>query len=199
MLIPTCQERTSISELCRKLDGLVLSGGVDIHPRHYRQEPAPGLRNIDDVRDMMELELTRRAMALDLPLLAICRGIQLLNVALGGTLYQDIASRSGSSILHSPAADRDIATHTVRIQPDTILHAIVKRRTLWVNSQHHQAIHELAATLIASAHAKDHLIEAVEAPDKLFTVGVQWHPEGLWQKDAGARNLFKALVKAAGK
>ena len=199
VLIPTCQDRTSITKLCRTLDGLVLSGGVDVHPRHYRQEPAPGLRNIDEVRDNMELELTRQALAFDMPLLAICRGIQLLNVSLGGTLYQDIASQTGGSILHSPAADRDVATHTVKIQPDTILHAIVKRRTLWVNSQHHQAIHELAASLLASAHARDGLIEAVEAPDKCFTVGVQWHPEGLWQKDTAAKKLFKALVKAAGK
>jgi putative glutamine amidotransferase len=199
VLLPTCQTRDSIAGLCQALDGLVLSGGVDIHPRYYHQEPAPGLRDMDEVRDMMELELTRQAMDMDLPLLAICRGTQLLNVALGGTLYQDIATHTDSPILHNPVADRNVTTHTVKILPGTLLQTIVKRRTLWVNSKHHQAIHELAAPLKASAHAKDGLIEAVEAPDRRFTVGVQWHPEGLWQKDAAAKNLFKALIRAAGK
>jgi putative glutamine amidotransferase len=120
-----------------------------------------------------------------------------LNVALGGTLYQDIASELKSPLLHNPAADRDTVTHTVRIVSETQLHAIIKRRTLWVNSKHHQAIHDLAPALQASAHAKDGLIEAVEAPQRRFTIGVQWHPEGLWQKDIAAKNLFKALVRAA--
>ncbi|MEJ2040175.1 MAG: gamma-glutamyl-gamma-aminobutyrate hydrolase family protein [Desulfosarcinaceae bacterium] len=197
LLVPTSQDGRTTIEICRALDGLVFTGGVDIHPRHYHQEPGVGLRDIDDARDRMELELARQAIRRDLPLLAICRGIQLINVALGGSLYQDIGLQTGSPILHSPAADRDVVTHTVKVAPDTVLQAIVKRKTLWVNSKHHQAIDKLASSLTASAWAQDGLIEAVEAPDHRFAVGVQWHPEGLWHKDAAAKNLFKALVKAS--
>jgi putative glutamine amidotransferase len=137
LLIPTTQNRPSIEILCKSLDGLILSGGADIHPRHYGQEPHPGIKDIDAARDEMETALVKQALRYDLPLLAICRGIQLLNVALGGTLYQDIASESKSPLLHNPAADRDTVTHTVRIVSETQLYAIIKRRTLWVNSKHH--------------------------------------------------------------
>ena len=197
LLVPITQNRESLLSLCQAIDGLILSGGPDVHPRAYRQEPQAGLGEIDEAADRMEMAAASLALSMDLPLLGICRGIQVLNVALKGTLYQDLSERPADPIHHFQSADRCVPTHKVRIASSTRLRTIVQRRTLWVNSRHHQAIKDLAAGLVASAHAGDGLIEAVELPGHRFAIGVQWHPEGLWEKDRASKRLFKALVNAA--
>ena len=197
LLVPIPQNKQSISAICHALDGLIFSGGPDINPRFYRQDPLPGLGEVDEDADHMALELIRQALALDLPILCVCRGIQVLNVALGGTLYQDVPTEMPSALKHEQQADRAVVTHTVTVLPDTLLRRIVKRDRMWVNSKHHQAVKDLAPGLIVSAHAADGLIEAVEKPDQRFVVAVQWHPEGLWPHDICAKRLFQALIKAA--
>jgi putative glutamine amidotransferase len=198
LLIPISQDKNSLSAICRRIDGLILTGGPDINPRFYKEEPRHGLLDVDEAQDRMELELTRRAVASDLPVLGICRGLQVLNVALGGTLYQDIALQAPKACNHAPRADRSIVSHKIRIESHTRLQSILQRQSLWVNSKHHQAVKRPGHGLAVAATATDGIIEALEATDRTFVIAVQWHPEGLWQKDASARKLFKALVAAAG-
>jgi putative glutamine amidotransferase len=199
LLVPISQNKSSLGAICGLVDGLILSGGPDINPRFYREEPRQGLKDVDENQDEMELELARQAVAAEVPVFGICRGLQLLNVAMGGTLYQDIALQVPKACNHSPRADRSIVTHKVRIESDSRLEDTIQRRSLWVNSKHHQAVRDPAPGLVIGAVASDGIIEALEDPNRPFILGVQWHPEGLWQKDASARKLFKALVTAAGK
>lgn len=197
LLVPISQDKNSLTAVCRRIDGLILSGGPDINPRFYKEEPRQGLMDVDEDQDRMEIELTRQAVAADLPLFGICRGLQVLNVAMGGTLYQDIASQAPKACNHSPRADRSTVSHKVRIEPRTRLQSILQRRSLWVNSKHHQAVNQPAAGVKVSAVATDGIIEALEVLDRTFVIAVQWHPEGLWEKDAASRKLFKALIAAA--
>lgn len=197
LLVPIIQNKQSLSAICDALDGMIFSGGPDLNPRFYKQEPVPGIKEVDEDSDRTALELIRQALARDLPVLGICRGIQVLNVALGGTLYQDVSTEFETTVNHNQQADRAIATHTVTLVPDTQLREIVKRKKIWVNSKHHQAVKDLAPGLSACAYAADGLIEAVEKPGQRFVMAVQWHPEGLWPHDPSARRLFQALVKAA--
>jgi len=199
LLVPISQSKGSLSVICSLLDGLILSGGPDINPRFYKDEPHQGLKDVDESQDEMELELTRQALAAGVPILGICRGLQLLNVAMGGTLYQDIASQVPKACNHAPRADRGTVTHTVRIKPNTRLQDALQRSSLLVNSKHHQAVKAPAPGLVISAVATDGIIEALEDPNQPFVMGVQWHPEGLWKKDVAARRLFKALLTTAGK
>lgn len=199
LLVPISQDKDSLAAVCSRIDGLILTGGPDINPRFYKEEPRAGLRDVDEAQDRMEIELTRQALAADLPVFGICRGLQVLNVAMGGTLYQDIERQAPEACNHSPRADRGTVSHKVMIEPHTRLQGILQRRSLWVNSKHHQAVNQPASGLVASAVATDGIIEALEASDQTFVIAVQWHPEGLWEKDAAARKLFKALVSAAGK
>lgn len=198
LLVPISQDKNSIAAVCSRIDGLILSGGPDINPRFYREEPRQGLMDVDEAQDRMEIELTRQAVASELPVLGICRGLQVLNVAMGGTLYQDIARQVPKACNHAPRADRGTVSHKVRIEPHTRLQSVLQRRSLWVNSKHHQAVNHPAPGLVVSAVATDGIIEALEASDQAFVIAVQWHPEGLWEKDAAARKLFKALIAAAG-
>jgi putative glutamine amidotransferase len=155
------------------------------------------LDDVDDALDRFELQVARLALEKDLPLLAICRGIQVLNVSLGGTLYQDIASQVPESICHTPKVDKAVNTHAVQIEPKTRLSSIFEKKRIWVNGKHHQAVKEPAPGLTVCARAKDGVIEAVEDGERKFALGVQWHPEGTWRHDPYSRKLFRALVQAA--
>lgn len=183
--------------LWERLDGLVLTGGGDVDPARYGAAPHAALYDVSRERDDLELDLTARALAEAVPLLAICRGIQVLNVALGGTLVQDIPSATGTLIRHSQAEKRHVATHAVKVEPGTRL-ADILGGTAWdVNSFHHQAIERPAPRLRVVGHAPDGIIEGAEVPEHPFAVAVQWHPEDLVGHDGAARALFRALVDAA--
>jgi len=197
VLIPIAQSRKTFQTILDHLDGLLLSGGPDINPKFYSEEPMEGLGEIDEGLDRMELETARLAFQKELPVFAICRGIQVLNVSLGGTLYQDIHAQVQQSINHTQKADKSINTHSIRIERSTLLYDIVKRNEIWVNGKHHQAIKDLAPGLIISAKAKDGIIEAVEHSKKKFVLGVQWHPEGTWKEDLPSKKLFRAFVQAS--
>ena len=183
--------------LLSRLDGLVLTGGVDVSPALYGAESHPTVTRTSAERDEFELKLVREALAADLPLLAICRGLQVLNVALGGTLAQDLPSLVGTSVSHDDRArPRTGLAHRVRIAPGTRLHALLGADEIEVNSFHHQAASALGHGLVATAFASDGVVEGVELPSARFAVGVQWHPEAFW-RDGRFASLFRALVQAA--
>ncbi|MBU1713196.1 MAG: gamma-glutamyl-gamma-aminobutyrate hydrolase family protein [Proteobacteria bacterium] len=198
LIIPAAQDESSLKRILSAVQGLLLSGGPDIHPRHYGEEPVAGLGDVDETLDRMELMAARLAFEKDIPVLGICRGIQVLNVALGGTLYQDISSQLPEGICHTPKTDKAVTTHTVRFAAGSRLRRIMGRSEIWVNGKHHQAVRNPAPGLKVTARARDGIIEAVEHPQNRWIMGVQWHPEGTWREDSFSKKLFKAFVRAAG-
>jgi putative glutamine amidotransferase len=198
VIIPAEQDRASLERILAAAQGIILSGGPDLNPRSYGEEPLPGLGEVDEALDRMELAAARLAIETDIPLLAICRGIQVLNVALGGSLYQDIPTQRPESICHNPKADKGVNTHRVLIEKGCRLRQMMGKSAIWVNSKHHQAIKGLGAGLVPAARASDGVLEAVELPAKRFVLGVQWHPEGTWRDDPWSKKIFQAFVHAAG-
>lgn len=191
---PTAQA----AELVSRLDGLLLSGGTDLDPAHYGEEPHPTVAGVSLERDAFELALSREALARDVPLLAICRGHQVLNVATGGTLVQDIPSQISGALDHDPKTERWRLAHDVRILPGTRLREILGRDRVAVNSFHHQSIRTPGQGLVVSACAVgDDVIEGVELPERRFVLGVQWHPEAFWDQPQHFQPLFAALVQAS--
>lgn len=176
---------------CNKIcQGFLLSGGGDLDPCYWGELPSPALANISPVRDYFETALTRMALAAKKPLLGICRGIQVLNVAAGGSLYQDL--QTGMS--HQQDAPRSHTFHDIVIEKESRLGAIVQASQIRVNSFHHQAVRRVAAGFIISALSPDGIIEAIEAEGG-FAVGVQWHPEDL--RDPCSAALFEAFIESA--
>jgi putative glutamine amidotransferase len=183
------------------LDGVFIAGGVDVDPSSYDEPRADACGRTDPDRDAVEIRFTQWARADGKPLLGVCRGLQIMNVAAGGSLYQDCATEFAGSIKHDyfPNAGhaRDYLAHTVHVDPGTRLHDIFGADEVQVNSMHHQGLARIADDLTVSATAPDGLIEALEATDHPFAVGVQWHPEMLVDTDSGTRRLFEAFVAAA--
>ena len=199
VLLPPHVDDRALDALWSRLDGLLLTGGGDIDPERFGETRQPTVDAVSEARDRLEIALTDRALHERRPLLAICRGVQVLNVALGGSLYQDIASETGSTIAHSQTAPRQEPTHDVKVMGEgTRLGATLGALEVTVNSLHHQAIKRLGRGLRDVAWAPDGIIEGVEMPDAASLVlGVQWHPEELVGHDPTARALFRALVAAA--
>lgn len=200
-LLPPDLDEATLRACYQRADGILLSGGADLDPAHYNEARHPALGEVHPERDRVELPLARWAIADDVPLLAICRGIQVLNVALGGTLYQDLASQYATSIDHQAGIHQqrwDGADHPISLDPQSRLAALLATTELAVNSLHHQALREVAPQLRVVGHAPDGVIEAVEAPRATFAIGVQCHPEQLWQtRDPRWRRVFAGLVQAA--
>lgn len=196
VLVPLLDDADALREVYRRLDGLLLAGGADVDPMAYGEEPQPQLGPGDRAKDWVEMQMIRWALEDDLPLLAICRGQQVLNVALGGTLYQDIPTQVPGSLPHNPPGrPRDFIAHSIEVVPASRLDSILQSRSLEVNSLHHQAIKDLAPGLVITARASDGIIEAVESPIHRFVVGVQFHPEELYRADERMRRLFTSLVQ----
>jgi putative glutamine amidotransferase len=186
----------AIGPLVDSLAGVCLSGGPDLDPSAYGAEPHPQLGTVEPELDAFELAVARRADALGLPVLGICRGAQTLNVARGGTLHQHVADVTDGSVDHRRAEPGGVATHPVRITPDSRLAQIVGGTEATVNSFHHQAVDRLGSGLRAVAWSPDGLVEAIEGPGPQLYLGVQWHAETLGASPEHAR-LFGALVEAA--
>ena len=182
-----------------EVDGVLLTGGLDVDPAQYGETPHPTTEAAPE-RDKFELPLSRGAVAQDLPLFAICRGVQVLNVAGGGTLVQDIPSAIDSRLDHAVNVPKDRIAHSVRVMPNTRLAAALgasaELATCDVNSRHHQAVGRLAPAFIASAVSPDGIVEAIERPGAAFCVGVQWHPENFW-RTGEFDGLFREFVEAA--
>jgi putative glutamine amidotransferase len=186
------------AEYLDRVQALVLSGGADVDPAQYGEDRHETVTSVFPERDAFELALVREALRRDLPTLAICRGHQLLNVAAGGTLFQDIASQVEAAAVHDPDQERWERCHDVVLLPGTRLRDILGRERVAVNSFHHQAIKELGKGLVLSAQGcDDGVIEGMEMPDRRFVIGVQWHPESFWDRAPGFQPLFEALVNAA--
>ena len=185
--------------LLANVKGLLLSGGDDVDPALYGEQPHPTVTRVFPRVDGFEIALCRAACARDLPVLAICRGHQVLNVAMGGTLIQDIPSQVTGAAEHDPEVDRWQLVHDVQVLPGTRLREILDRETVSVNSSHHQAVGKVGANLSVSAYSiQDRLVEGLEIPDRRFVVGVQWHPEAFCNRDDEFRVLFEAFVGATG-
>jgi putative glutamine amidotransferase len=194
-----------VSESPRKVvnevQGVVLTGGGDVDPVLYGEQRHPTVDDAEPGRDEFEIDLARRAMQSDLPLLAICRGAQVLNVATGGTLVQDIPSAIETQLTHTIQHPKDAIAHEVRIAAGSRLHealgpAVNASGSCQVNSRHHQSIKRLGSGLVPTATAADGVIEAIEGPDARFCVGVQWHPENFCRTGEFG-SLFEAFVGAA--
>jgi len=198
LLIPLLEDEDRLRAIYERLDGIVFPGGADVAPGEYGEEPVGNLNVVEVPRDRTELTLARWASEGDLPILGICRGQQLLNVALGGSLYQDLRAQGATSVEHSDADGRartDLV-HRVRLDPESRLAQLLDETVVEVNSLHHQAVKRLAGPLRISGRADDGVIEAVESGAHRFLIAVQWHPEEIddlpW-----VRRLFSAFAAAA--
>jgi putative glutamine amidotransferase len=198
VMIPLLDDHDRLRAIYGRLDGIVFPGGADIAPGEYGEQPVDNLNVIEPERDKTELTLAHWAYEDDLPILGICRGQQLLNVALGGTLYQDLRHQGVTSVEHSDADGRarNKLIHRVAIDPDSRLAQLIDETSVDVNSLHHQAIKTLAPTLRLTAKSDDGVIEAIESSDRRFLIAVQWHPEEL-DDLAWVQRLFRAFAQAA--
>jgi putative glutamine amidotransferase len=199
VLIPVAVDADTLHEIYASLDAVLVSGGVDIAPERYGAERNPATQNADPGRDEAEITLVRWAVEDDHPLLGICRGNQVLNVALGGTLIQDIPSQVNNSLRHDIGSSEPGGhhAHEVDIDANSRLAGILGATHVPVNSMHHQAVDRVAPSLQVTACAPDGIIEGLEMPNRHFILSVQWHPEEMVRVDDAMKPLFRAFVEAA--
>ena len=200
LTLPLDSTEEDISQIADLCDAFLFIGGPDIHPFYFGEDTQIHCGKVSQRRDSFEHALLPRVMERQKPILGICRGIQALNVFLGGDIYQDIPSQTHPEfpIAHTQPSKADLPTHRVTIKGGSLLASLCSgKREIAVNSFHHQGVRNLAPGLVATAWANDGLIEAVEKPDYPFFLGVQWHPERLASFDADAASLFSGLVNAA--
>ena len=198
LILPPIASRNGLRRILQCLDAILISGGnFDIHPSYYGEKPIRALGSIKEERTEFELELVDLALKLNLPLLGICGGAQAINVALGGSLYQDIATQLPNATKHEQGVKRDKGSHPITIHPGTRLRQIVQKQTMEVNTTHHQAVRKVGKGLTINATAEDGLIEGLESSNHRFVLGVQWHPEILVHKDPSERKIFSSFISAA--
>lgn len=197
--VPTGLDEAALRELYERLDAVLLPGGPDVDPTYYGAERHPETKVIDDARDTLELTLARWTYADDRPLFGICRGHQVMNVAFGGTLIQDIPSQVETEQDHYAADDlpRSTVLHDVTLNPDSRIAAILGATRVPVNSLHHQSVEHPAPGVVITGYSPDGVIEALEVPDKQYMLSVQWHPEDLYNGDEAMKRLFESFVEAA--
>lgn len=224
IILPLGLSGKDLAHLAARCDAFLFCGGPDVHPFHFHEETHIHSGNVSAKRDELELSLLPFAIAAEKPILGICRGVQLINICLGGDIWQDIPSQYSSDfpLAHAQPFGYEIPSHTVTVTPGSLLEDIIRNQTrrtperpepaarghggagkshlrLAVNSMHHQAVRRLAPGLTAAASAPDGIIEAIEYPDyPTFFLGVQWHPEYLWPGDEAAMGVFRRFVEAAG-
>lgn len=197
VLIPALVAEAGWDDLYARLDGILFSGGGDIALEHFVGDPHPRIDEVDPARDAVELKLLNAAATDGKPFLGICRGCQVMNVALGGTLYTHIPDQLSGALDHAyPGNMRTVLVHEVKIEEGTRTAEIFGEPIIKVNSLHHQGLKDIPANVRVAGYAPDGLVEAIELPDHPFGVAVQWHPEWLTDQ-AGTRNLFKKFVEAA--
>jgi putative glutamine amidotransferase len=197
VLIPLLHDTALLEPLFAHLDGIVFTGGVDIQPELFGEEEHPELGEVDAQLDDFELALARWALARDMPILGVCRGMQLLNVVMGGNLYQDIAAQCPGSIAHSRRElPRNTLIHNVRVEVGSQAERVLGASEVWVNSLHHQSVKDSGAGVHISGHAEDGVAELLEIPGHLFALGIQCHPEELYATEKWSAHLFAAFVQA---
>jgi putative glutamine amidotransferase len=198
VLLPIGMEENDSVTMLSRLQGLIVTGGPDINPARYGGSMHPSVTGVDPLRDETDIDLVKSACDLGLPLLAICRGIQVINVAFGGTLYTDVNQQQPGGMYHTfyPSLPFDLQSHKVYLEKDGRVARILGRDEIEVNSLHHQGIRRLGEGLQVTAKAPDGLVEGVEIQGHPFGLGVQWHPE-LMPEDIPSQRLFAALISAA--
>jgi putative glutamine amidotransferase len=200
ILLPPSLDPTTLRAIFERLDGLLLSGGGDVDPAQYGEAACALVSDVSAERDQTEMALVRWAAQDGKPFLCICRGIQVMNVALGGSLVQDIPTQVPNAIIHMPdptVYPRHHVAHPIQIDAGTRLHEAIGVDHADVNSWHHQALKQVAPGVRVSACAPDGIVEAIELPDRRYAIGVQWHPEWLYDRQPEMWRLFEALVQAA--
>ena len=193
--LPIIKNEDIIEKQLSICNGLLLPGGSDINPLLYNEYPKKLLGKCNDLIDWYQLSITKKALILNMPILGICRGIQILNVAAGGTLYQDISYSIQSPILHNQNSHLSDTCHPIKITLNTIIYNILGKKYI-VNSAHHQAVKNLGNNFIISSISPDGIIESIEMQNKNFVVGFQWHPEMLALKDDTMLNLFIKFINS---
>ncbi len=198
LILPLVAEPSARRRLLDRVDGLLITGsGPDLPPRLYGERQRYKFPLVSERRANFELELVHQARKRNVPLLGICGGMQTVNVACGGSLYQDISAQVPGALDHRQKAKAVHVTHPVTVKPASLLNKVVARRKLMVNSSHHQSVKTVAPSLQASAVAPDGIIEAIESPAHRFLLAIQWHPEFLFERHAVHRRIFEALLHAA--
>jgi putative glutamine amidotransferase len=198
VLIPAKVSMETLRAIYERLDGMLLPGGGDIDPNIYHAEKHKTTGGIDNDRDRTEIALTQWAYEDDLPTFGICRGIQVMNVALGGTLVQDIPSLVETELRHDTTNEpRAQILHNVKLAKDSVLAKIVGTNLIDVNSLHHQSIGVASPKVRVTGHAPDGVVESIEVPNKDFILAVQWHPEDLIDNDERMLNIFKVFIEKA--
>ena len=193
--LPIIGDKDVLEDQLSLCNGILLPGGADINPLLYNTSPETHLGKCNDFIDWYQISITKKALSLNIPILGICRGIQVLNVAAGGTLYQDISHTVPNAILHNQNSHLSNICHPISIKENSKIHNILGDKYI-VNSAHHQAIKDLGNNLIASSTAPDGIIESIEMEGKNFVVGVQWHPEMLSLKDSVMLQLFEDFISS---
>lgn len=196
VMLPLTADVETIAAVAERFDGFLFTGGHDISPGLYGENKERFCGGLCFERDEMEAELFHRVVRLDKPAFGICRGLQLFNVLLGGTLYQDLPEQFKSEVAHKQRPPYDVPVHPVYIERGNPLHRLIETEVMQVNSYHHQGIKRLSNRLLPLAQAEDGLIEAVMMPDRRFVYAVQWHPEFNYKRDELNFKLFEAFVRA---
>ncbi|SDZ61656.1 putative glutamine amidotransferase [Evansella caseinilytica] len=198
VVLPNLTEEEQVARAADHIDGLLVTGGGDIDPTLFGEEPHPALGSITPQRDEFEILIIRKLLEQNKPILALCRGCQILNIAAGGDMFQDIYAQSDRQLLqHSQHAPRSHASHFVEVKHGTLLKQITRLERFKVNSFHHQAVRHPAAGFVVSATSSDGVIEALESSRHTFVLGVQWHPECMTKrKDFPSRAIFTHFVEA---
>jgi putative glutamine amidotransferase len=195
IILPHSRSRTQIHGLLTRIDGLLISGGgFDIDPAYYHEQPIAKLGKINSQRTFTELKSIAFGLDRDLPMLGICGGAQAINVALGGSLYQDIPTQCPAALKHQQEERGSSCGHVVEVKPGTLLYKICDCPTVRVNTTHHQAIRNLGVGLAINATAPDGVIEGIESKTHSFVLGLQWHPEVLARSEAVQRKIFSSFV-----
>lgn len=196
VLLPNPFDEDKLKAALDMVDGLYLPGGVDVDPHLYGEEPLAGMGSFDPDWDAVDVVVAKAALERNMPILGICRGMQVLNVAAGGTLYQDIPSQVPGALKHSQKGPRWAASHAVELDGESRLAKTLGATELRINSYHHQAVKDVAPGFRAVANAPDGVIEAIESTQHRYAVGVQWHPELMIERDPMYKALFVDFIEA---
>ncbi|MFZ5986206.1 MAG: gamma-glutamyl-gamma-aminobutyrate hydrolase family protein [Bacillota bacterium] len=198
VLLPTTEDEGMLSDIIERFDGFLLSGGPDVDASYFGEWNYKYTGEISPYRDKMEIFIAREVVSRNKPVFGICRGIQVLNVALGGTIYQDVYSqiKDRELVKHSQDAPRWYPTHNINIEKGSKVYESHGKEIVCVNSFHHQAVKDLAPGFEVTSRCDDGIIESIENPKCRFAVGVQWHPELMWEKDSAFLKLFENFVNA---
>ncbi|MDP3058642.1 MAG: gamma-glutamyl-gamma-aminobutyrate hydrolase family protein [bacterium] len=198
ILLPCLESREDIEQHLDRIDALLVCGGPDMDPSYFGEEPHPKLGSISPMMDVYENCIIKLALHRNMPILGICRGVQVVNIVAGGTLMQDIATSAPCETLkHQQEAPRSSKSHSVEVRANTKFAKIFPASNMRVNSFHHQAVNVVAPGFVVSAVAPDGIIEAIESTRHSFVIGVQWHPECMWDQSENYDGLFEAFIESA--